>query len=133
MKIQFHKINFLVFIGILSIEVLIALFVRDRFIRPFLGDVLVVCLIYFFVASFIRVPFTKLLVGVLLFAFGVEFSQYFGLAEWIGCQDNSICQIILGATFDWLDLLAYLAGGVMCYYANTRLIPKLYSNDKRFL
>jgi len=133
MKIQFHKINFLFFIGIFTIEVLIALFVRDRFIRPFFGDALVVCLIYFFLASFIRAPFTKLLFGVLLFAFGVEFSQYFGLAEWIGCQHDSICQIILGATFDWLDLLAYLMGGLMCYLSSYFLIPRFYSNDKQSL
>ncbi len=36
------------FIGLFIVETLIALFVRDAFIRPYMGDVLVVILIYFF-------------------------------------------------------------------------------------
>ena len=34
------------FIGLFIVETLIALFVRDAFIRPYMGDVLVVILIY---------------------------------------------------------------------------------------
>lgn len=133
MKIQFHKTNFLIFIGIFAVEIIIALFIKDRFIRPFLGDALVVFLLFFFLASFLKVPVFKLLTVVLLFAFGVEFTQYFGLAEWIGCRHESICQIILGATFDWLDLLAYLMGGGMSYATTKHIIPKLCRSDTQFL
>ena len=42
----FYIISFLV---IFCIEVLIALYVRDNFVRPYIGDVLVVVLVYSFV------------------------------------------------------------------------------------
>ncbi|MCW5910752.1 MAG: DUF2809 domain-containing protein [Cyclobacteriaceae bacterium] len=49
--------NYLVWsLAIFIAEVLIALFVHDSFIRPYVGDVLVVILIYCFVKSFIDLP-----------------------------------------------------------------------------
>ena len=45
----FYIISFLV---IFCIEVLIALYVRDRFIRPYVGDMLVVVLVYSFAVSY---------------------------------------------------------------------------------
>lgn len=51
-------------------EVLIALYVRDRFIRPYVGDMLVVVLVYSFVRIFLptgipRMPFYVFLLPVL--------------------------------------------------------------------
>lgn len=46
----FYIISFLV---IFCIEVFIALYVRDSFIRPYMGDALVVVLVYSFVRIFI--------------------------------------------------------------------------------
>ncbi|NJS42175.1 hypothetical protein HC766_08225, partial [Candidatus Gracilibacteria bacterium] len=40
--LRFHRRSFILFSIILVIEVIIALFFRDRWIRPLLGDVLVV-------------------------------------------------------------------------------------------
>lgn len=55
----FYIISFLM---IFCIEVLIALYVRDSFVRPYMGDALVVVLVYSFVRIFIptgipRLPF----------------------------------------------------------------------------
>jgi uncharacterized paraquat-inducible protein A len=55
----FYIISFLL---IFCIEVLIALYVRDNFIRPYVGDMLVVVLVYSFVRIFLptgipRMPF----------------------------------------------------------------------------
>ena len=47
----FYIISFLV---IFCIEVLIALYVRDNFVRPYVGDVLVVVLVYSFVILFCK-------------------------------------------------------------------------------
>ncbi len=63
----FYIISFLV---IFCIEVLIALYVRDRFIRPYVGDMLVVVLVYSFVRIFLptgipRMPFYVFLLPVL--------------------------------------------------------------------
>ena len=38
----------LVFLLLLGVEIVIALFVHDRFVRPYLGDVLVVWVVYGF-------------------------------------------------------------------------------------
>lgn len=46
----FYIISFLM---IFCIEVLIALYVRDSFVRPYMGDALVVVLVYSFVRIFI--------------------------------------------------------------------------------
>ena len=45
-------IYFWIFLLLLIIEVLIALFVHDRFVRPYIGDVLVVMVLYFMVLFF---------------------------------------------------------------------------------
>ena len=42
-KRAFYAAAFLI---LLAIEVLIALFVHDRFVRPYLGDVIVVIVVY---------------------------------------------------------------------------------------
>ena len=100
----------LLFLGLLFVEIFIALVVRDRFIRPFLGDVLVIGLIYCFLKTFLTWNYKLTSLGVLVFAFCIEFAQYFKLANVLGLADNKIASIILGSTFDWLDLLAYLIG-----------------------
>jgi hypothetical protein len=95
------------------IEVLIALFVRDAFVRPYLGDVLVVILIYCFVKSFFNLPILPLAIGVLLFAFLIEFLQYLNIVEKLGLQKSKILSTVLGTSFAWNDILAYIAGAAI--------------------
>ena len=52
----FYIISFLV---IFCIEVFIALYVRDSFVRPYMGDALVVVLVYSFVRIFIGLTVFK--------------------------------------------------------------------------
>ena len=94
-------------------EVCIALFVRDNFIRPYLGDVLVVILIYCFVKSFWTISVIKAAMAVLLFAFGVETLQYFAIIEKLGLQNNSFARTVIGTSFAWEDILAYIVGIVI--------------------
>lgn len=101
---------FLIFLIIFLIEIGIALWVNDRWIRPLLGDALVVILIFCFVRSFFPLPTIPLAVGVLLFAYTVEFAQYFELVDRLGLADNRLAATVIGTTFDWRDLLAYTAG-----------------------
>ena len=91
-------------------EVAIALFVHDSFIRPFIGDMLVVILIYCSVRSFFNFPVVKTIIGVLLFAYLVEFSQYFHLLKISGLSQSRIARIVLGTTFSWTDILMYTLG-----------------------
>ncbi|MEI6950803.1 DUF2809 domain-containing protein [Paraflavisolibacter sp. H34] len=92
------------------VEVLIALFVRDHFIRPYVGDYLVVILIYCAVRTFLNASALKVAIGVLLFAYCVEVLQYYHLVERLGLSGNKIAKTVIGYGFEWLDLLAYTLG-----------------------
>ncbi|MDD3036677.1 DUF2809 domain-containing protein [Bacteroides sp.] len=105
----FYIISFIV---IFCVEVLIALYVRDSFIRPYLGDALVVVLVYSFVRIFLPTGIPRMPFYVFLFACFVEVLQYFQLVETLGVT-NRAARIALGSTFDWKDIVCY---GVGCIF-----------------
>ena len=100
---------------LLAVEVLIALFVHDQFVRPYIGDVLVVVVIYAFVRIWIPESVRLLPLYVFLFAAGVEILQYFNIVELLGVQDNVFLRTIIGTSFDVKDLLCYAAGCVLIW------------------
>ncbi len=108
--LTFNKNYFLFAVILFIIEVLIALYVNDRIIRPYAGDFLVVILIYCAVKTFLRAPPFKVAVGVLLFSYFVEVMQYFKIIEVLGLQKNNVARTVIGVGFDWIDLIAYLLG-----------------------
>jgi hypothetical protein len=89
---------------------MIALFVQDKIIRPYIGDALVVVLIYCFVKSFFALPYIKTAIAVLVFAFFVEAMQYFHFIDLIGLEYSAAAKIIIGNSFSKLDLVAYSVG-----------------------
>lgn len=95
---------------IFVVEVLIALFIKDRFIRPYFGDVLVVILMYSFVHAFFRFPWKWVACGVLLFSFLIEFLQYVNFVEILGLHRSAFARTVMGTSFAWNDILAYIAG-----------------------
>ena len=99
----------LLFFLVLAIEIFIGLFVRDRFIRPYVGDMLVtvlLCCLCRVILPRISPPFP-----VFLFAALVEGVQALNLVEKLGLQ-GTVLGIIMGATFDWKDILCYAFGCV---------------------
>ncbi|MDE7362849.1 MAG: DUF2809 domain-containing protein [Oscillospiraceae bacterium] len=98
------------FAVVLGIEILIALFVHDSFVRPYLGDVLAVMCVYFF-TRVITVKTKYMSIPVTLFAFFVELVQITKLDEILPAP----LAIIVGGTFDFTDLLCYLVGGAVCF------------------
>lgn len=83
---------------LLLTEVLIALYVHDAFVRPYIGDVLVVIVIYTFIRIFVPERCKLLPLYVFIFAALVEFSQMFHIVEVLGWQDNRwnpVCNHIL--------------------------------------
>ena len=109
-KLRFDVVYFLLFACVFLIEVMIALFVRDAFIRPFVGDVLVVVLLYLFFQAFLVCGKAKLVVGVLLFAWAVEVGQYLNLVAILGLEECRVARVVIGSTFDVMDLMAYAVG-----------------------
>ena len=101
----------LAFLLLLGVEVVIALFVHDRFVRPYLGDVLVVWVVYAFLRTLVPTGLPWLPAGVAIFAALVEVGQAFHLVDRLGLGDVPFFRFLLGSVFDWADLLCYLAGG----------------------
>ncbi|MEM9216490.1 MAG: DUF2809 domain-containing protein [Cyanobacteria bacterium P01_F01_bin.150] len=106
-------------LGLFIVEVYIAIYVRDDFIRPYMGDFLVVILIYALIRGLFKFSMQSTAVGVLIFSFVVEILQYFNIVELLGLGDSNIARIVIGTTFVWEDLLAYslgIATALMCEY-----------------
>jgi hypothetical protein len=99
------------------IEVFIGVFIRDRFIRPFVGDMLVVILIYCFMKSFWKIRPNLAIGSVFIFACIVEGLQYLNIIDMLGIRQSKLLVIILGSSFDWHDIIAYAVGSaiVICW------------------
>lgn len=100
------------FLLIFCIEVLIALYVRDNFVRPYIGDVLVIGLVYSFVRIFLPTGIPRLPFYVFLFACFVEVMQYLEVVETLKITNRAM-RIILGSTFDWKDIGCYAGGYIL--------------------
>ena len=90
--------------------VLIALFVRDDFIRPYGGDVLVTAFLCAAVRTVLPRRPRLLPLWVFLFAAAVEIGQFFGLVDRLGLGGIPFFRIALGTTFSLADLLCYAVG-----------------------
>lgn len=113
MKFHFQKTYFLLFFVLLAVEVCIGAF-ASGFIRTFVGDVLVIALLYCFLSTYVRLDYRIVLLLVLLFAFGTECLQYYRLVDVLHIQ-NKIARIIIGTTYDVHDLIAYTVGGILVF------------------
>lgn len=98
---------------LLLIEVLIALFVHDNFIRPYVGDMLVVIVVYTFVRIFIVQKCNILPLYVFVFAASVEILQYFELVKRLGLSDNRFLRVLIGSVFDIKDIICYGIGCII--------------------
>lgn len=103
------------------VELLIALFVRDKFIRPYVGDMLVVVLIY----TLLRIIFPErprlLPLYVFIFSTIVELVQAINIVGLLGLQDNRFFRILIGTTFDIKDIVCYATGCILCGLWEIRL------------
>lgn len=108
--LKFSLKYFLLALALFIVEVLIALYVHDAFIRPYVGDYLVVIFIYCVVRSVYQAPVKHVAAGVLIFSYLIEIGQYFQLVNLLGLQHNRAARIIIGTSFAWSDMLAYTLG-----------------------
>src|SRR5215510_15934090 len=115
MNFGFHKKYAILSAGLFMVEISIALFIHDRLVRPFVGDMLVVILIFTICRSVINANYFWLAFCVLVFSFAVEIGQYFNLVSKLGLQRCGLARTIIGTTFDYHDLLAYSAGVLLIF------------------
>ena len=125
--LTFNKNYFGFTILIFCIELMIALFVKDRFIRPYLGDVLVVILLYCFLKSFLKISVAVAALSVLLFAFSIEFLQFLDIVEKLHLEKSKVARTVIGTSFSWIDLLTYVLGIAIVIIAEKYLFKKQYS------
>ena len=111
---------------LLGIEVLIGMF-GHGWVRSYLGDVLVVILLYTIVRTIIpnkKIPWFIIPTVIVIFAFIVEFLQLWGFCDKFGIT-NKLLRIIIGTGFSIIDLVSYLIGIIPCYIAEFVLNKKL--------
>jgi hypothetical protein len=95
---------------LLAVEIFIALFVEDTAIRPFVGDILVVILLYCFFHAFVNFAGWKIAAGALVFAFTIETLQYFDYVKRLGLENNRVLSVMMGKTFELVDFAEYFIG-----------------------
>jgi Protein of unknown function (DUF2809) len=118
--ITFNKVYFLLTVVLFVIEVIIAKYVHDEFIRPYIGDLLVVMLVYCFVKSFLNTAVLQTALAVLLFSYSVEFLQYANIVKLLGLQNYKIARIVIGTSFSWIDMLLYTLGILLVIIAERK-------------
>ena len=110
-------------ITLLAVEIVIGLYVHDSFVRPYLGDTLVVILIW----CVLRIVFPTgkpwLSAAVFLFAVLVETTQIFPLCDLLGIK-NALVRTLMGTSFAWGDIVAYLAGCLVTAAGDMMLMKK---------
>lgn len=106
----FDKRYFIWAVILFLVEVAIALYVKDAVVRPYVGDFLVVMLIYCAVKTVFNFPPLKAALGTLLFSYLLEALQYFQIVDKLHLQSNELARTVIGYGFDWKDLIAYTLG-----------------------
>ncbi|MBD5160079.1 MAG: DUF2809 domain-containing protein [Ruminococcus sp.] len=99
------------FFLLLIVEVLIAIFISGGFIRNYFGDVIVVWVVYCFVKIFhVEQNSYITALGVMIFAYLVEFLQYIHIVDILGLGNIKFFRVLIGTSFSVIDLLCYSAG-----------------------
>ena len=98
---------------LLVIEVFIALYVHDDFVRPYVGDMLAVIFMYTFMRIFIPEEVKLLPLFIFLFAVAVEILQWFHIVDILGLTDNRFFSVLIGGVFDVKDILCYGVGCIL--------------------
>lgn len=122
--LRFRWQYFVLAIILLIKEILIAIFIHDNFIRPYVGDFLVVILIYCLLQSIFKLPVWTAAPLVLIFAYAVEILQCFKIVEKLGFQENRVANILIGTSFEWKDLLMYTLGIGLVLFVERNTIGK---------
>ncbi|WP_066794724.1 DUF2809 domain-containing protein [Sphingomonas soli] len=110
---RFHRGYALLALAVFLIEVMIALFARDRFVRPYLGDTLAVILVYAGLRATLRTGPVAAAAIAFLIACAIELGQYFQLLDLLGLAESKVARTVLGYGFELADFIAYAAGALI--------------------
>lgn len=110
---RFHYRYFLLAAGLLGLEICIARFAHDRFVRPYVGDFLATILLYCLLKSVWSAPAGRVAAVALLVSYAIELAQLAHLLNRLGWQHSRLARLVLGSQFEWGDLLAYTLGAAV--------------------
>jgi len=110
MKLTFNITYTIFALSLFIIELLIALFLKDGFIRHTFGDFLVVILMYCALKSIFSIQTLHAVIVVWVIAFIVECLQLTNILHYFGLDNNIIAKTIFGTSFHFSDLIAYSLG-----------------------
>ncbi len=121
--LKLNYCNLIIFFVLFCIEVIIAIYIKQGFIRVVFGDFLVVIMLYYFFKSFIKTKPIYIAIIVLFIAYLVEFLQFIDILSIVNYKKNSLVNIILGTTFNMEDIIAYTLGIATVILIENRLKP----------
>lgn len=117
------KFNYLyISILLLITEILIAIFAKDEFIRPILGDSLAALFVFYVLATFVKISETKTAILALSICYFIEGLQFIHILEVFDLEKYTILKIIVGTAFSWIDMLAYTVGIITVLLIHNRKI-----------
>lgn len=105
---------------LLLVEVVIALWIRDRFVRPYLGDLLAVILVYLSLRAISTLRPRPAAIIAFLVGLIVEVGQAAGLLELVGLADQGFARVLFGTSFSVGDIVCYTVGAVLALAVDRR-------------
>ncbi|MBA8879258.1 DUF2809 domain-containing protein [Phyllobacterium myrsinacearum] len=116
MKTHFDRISFLIAILLFGVLALLAtLGAQLGWIRSWAGDVLAVIWVYFIFKAALETRPVYLAFAAFGLAASVELTQYFMVHFGVHIS-NPTLRIVIGATPDWHDMLAYACGTMIVIF-----------------
>ena len=98
-----------IFVLLFAVEIIIGMYVHDSFVRPYVGDMLVVILLWALVRIFIPRKAVWLSGAIFVFSVLVELTQLIPLADFLGIE-NRLVRVLMGTSFAVGDIFVYAAG-----------------------
>lgn len=115
-------------LALLVVEIVIAAFARDQFVRPYAGDSLAVVIVALALRSIRVRPAAAAGVAVAV-AVLIEIGQWLCWLERLGFGDSVTAQVVLGSEFDRADLIAYVIGAALFLGVQSWIRPYRATED----
>lgn len=122
-RIKLRLIFMAVFVLLFAVEALIAVYVHDDFVRPYVGDMIVTVVVWSFARIIFPDKFKLMSLYVMIFSILIEVGQYFNYVELLGVT-NPILVTMMGTSFAWADIVCYAVGCVITAVADSLLFRK---------
>ena len=108
----------LLFFLIVCVEVAIALLIQDQWVRPYGGDVLAAVGLYCLVRVVVPKRYKWFPLCIFFATVAVEVLQLIDILSLLGLK-SSFLRILLGGTFDMIDIICYGIGCGIAWFIET--------------